>query len=180
MNQQHLIFPILIGALFIWSVYRRVRRNIGRQPVAVWRIQIRIGLFAVIGGFIVFGVARNLELLGALLAGVAVGAMLGWIGIRSTKFETTAEGNFYTPHLYIGLAVSLLFIGRLAYRFLTIYPTIQEAAKSGQDQSSAMQKSPLTVALFGIVVGYYIFYYIGILRGISVFGGQTNQRADGG
>lgn len=161
---QKLIFPILMGALVLFAIYRRVRRNIGRQRVSAGRMQFRIGLLCVVGALIAFAATRDMNLLGALLAGVAIGAALGWLGLRMTKFETTAQGSFYTPHTYIGLIVSALLLGRIAYRFLAVYPSMHAAAQSNQNPFAAYQRSPLTLAIFGVVVGYYILYYIGVLQ----------------
>ena len=46
---QKLILPILMGALVLFAIYRRVRRNIGRQAVSVKRMQFRVGILCVIG-----------------------------------------------------------------------------------------------------------------------------------
>jgi len=160
---QKMIFPIAMGALVLFAIYRRVRRNIGRQPVTAGRMQFRIVMLAIVGALIAFGAARDMSLLGALLAGVVAGAALGWFGMQHTKFETTPQGNFYTPHTYIGIFVSLLLLGRIAYRFLAVYPSMHAAAQADQNSFAAYQKSPLTLAIFGVVVGYYI-YYAGVLR----------------
>src|SRR5689334_20773065 len=52
------------------------------------------------------------------------GVYLIEILMQHTKFEATAEGNFYTPHTYIGLAVSALLLGRVAYWFLAVYASM--------------------------------------------------------
>ena len=162
--EQKLILPMVMGALMLFAVYRRVRRNIGRQPVRPRRMQLRIALLALIGVIFAFISARDANLLGGLLVGIAGGMLLGWFGLRHTKFEATAQGRFYTPHTYIGLAVSALLIGRLAYRFIVVYPTMQAASQADQDPLSAFQKSPLTLAIFGMLIGYYVLYYAGVLR----------------
>jgi hypothetical protein len=161
---QKLIFPILMGAFVLFVMYRRVRRNIGRQQVTPKRMQFRMGILIVIGALFAFAAARDLNLLGGLLAGVAGGAALGWFGLRHTKFEMTDKGAFYTPHTYIGLAVSVLLIGRLAYRFIVVYPSMQAASQDDQNPLAAFQKSPLTLAIFGVLIGYYVFYYFGVLQ----------------
>jgi cytochrome b561 len=99
-----------------------------------------------------------------MVAGLIGGAALGLFGLRHTKFETTAKGQFYTPHTYIGLFVTLLFLGRLAYRFLIVMPSMQAAAQVDANPYAAFQKSPLTMAIFGIVIGYYIAYYGAVIR----------------
>lgn len=161
---QKLIFPIVMGALVLFVVYRRVRRNIGRQAVQPRRMQFRIGLLGVIGVMFALLAARDLNLFGGLLAGVAGGLLLGWFGLRHTKFEVSPEGRFYTPHTYIGAAVSALLIGRLAYRFLIVYPTMQAASQADQNPMASFQKSPLTLAIFGVLIGYYVLYYAGVLK----------------
>lgn len=161
---QKLILPIVIGALVLFALYRRVRRTIGRQPVRPRRMQLRIGVLGIVGLMFALVAARDMNLLGGLLAGVAGGLLLGWFGLRHTKFEVTAQGRFYTPHTYIGLAVSALLIGRLAYRFLAVYPAMQAASRADQDPFSSFTRSPLTLAVFGVLIGYYVLYYAGVLR----------------
>jgi len=161
---QKLIFPIMMGAFILLAIYRRVRRNIGRQPVRPVRMRSRMIVLSVIGALIALGATRDVNLLGALLAGIAGGAALGWFGLQHTKFETTENGEFYTPHTYIGLTVSLLLLGRIAYRFIVIYPSMQAAAQADQNPFAAFQRSPLTLAIFGVLIGYYVFYYAGVLR----------------
>lgn len=158
------MFPLMMGVFIALAIYRRVRRNVGRQPVQPMRMRTRIVILAVIGALIALGAARDVDLFGALAAGVVGGAALAWLGLRHTKFEHTEQGEFYTPHTYIGLVVSLLLIGRIAYRLLIIYPSMQAAAHADQNPFGAFQRSPLTLAIFGVLIGYYVFYYLGVLR----------------
>ena len=170
--EQKLYLPIVIGAVVLFVLYRRVRRNIGRQPVRPRRMHWRIAVLGVVGVMLAFVAARDMNLLGGLLAGVAGGMLLGWFGLRYTKFEVTPQGQFYTPHTYIGLVVSALLIGRLAYRFVVVYPSMQAASQADQDPFSSFSRSPLTLAVFGVLIGYYVLYYAGVLR-------KTNELARG-
>jgi hypothetical protein len=160
---QKLIFPVLMGAFVLFILYRRVRRNIGRQAVSPTRMRFRMGTLSVVGVLFAFFAMRDISLIGGLLAGVAGGALLAWFGLKHTQFERTEGGVFYTPHTYIGLAVSALLIARLAYRFIILYPTMQAAAQNDQNGFEAYQRSPLTLAIFGVLIGYYVFYYAGVL-----------------
>jgi len=162
MNQQ-LLFPIIMGAFFLFAIYRRVRRNIGRQSVMPRAMQFRVGIFVLLAFLFAFGAMRDVTLLGALLAGIAGGVALGGLGLRHTKFEQTEQGSFYTPHTYIGLAVSLLLVGRIVYRLAVAAPAMSGAHGDAQALNS-LQQSPLTLAIFGVLIGYYICYYIGVLR----------------
>jgi hypothetical protein len=158
-----LITPILLAGFVVMMMYRRVRRTIGRQQVSPVRMQWRIGLLGVVGAMLLLGALRDMNLFGAMIAGIAGGVALGWFGLRHTKFESTAQGHFYTPHTYIGLFVSALLIARVLYRFVVVYPAAQSAAHAGANPFDAYQKSPLTLAILGVVVGYYVAYYIGVL-----------------
>jgi hypothetical protein len=157
------VTPYLIVALVVWSVYRRMRRSFGRQRVRDGFMWFRIALFTLAATFIAAQIARDDELLGILLASVAGGAVLGYVGLLHTKFEITPDGRFYTPHTYIGLAVTALFLGRMLYRFLGMYNGLAPAATQGQDLAAIYRHSPFTLVVIGAVVGYYVFYYAGVL-----------------
>jgi hypothetical protein len=163
-----LLTPFLISALVVWALYRRVRRNFGPQPVRVGRMQFRIGLLCVIGALLLFVSWRNMQLLGALIGGVACGVALGYVGLRHTKFEVTPQGNFYTPHTYIGLFVTALFIARILFRVLSLNTGAHPLPQSDPNPFNAYQRSPLTLAIFGVLVGYYVFFMIGVLRNSKV------------
>lgn len=159
-----LVTPYLIVAIVVWALYRRMRRSFGRQRVRDGRMWLRIGILTVAALLIAGEVARDVPVLGALLAGIACGAGLAYIGLKYTKFEVTAEGRFYTPHAYIGLVVAALFVGRLLYRFLEVYNGALPAVNAGQSLAATYQHSPFTLAVFGALVGYYVPYYLAILR----------------
>lgn len=158
------VTPYLIVALVVWSVYRRMRRSFGRQRVRDRLMWLRVGILTLAAAFIAVAIAHDVDVLGILLAGIACGAVLGYVGLRHTKFEVTPEGRFYTPHTYIGLVVTALFLGRLLYRFLGVYNGLAPPAASGQNLAAIYQHSPFTVAVIGAVVGYYVFYYLGVLQ----------------
>jgi hypothetical protein len=160
-----LITPILVGAFVVWAVVRRLRRTFGRQRVQPARLWLRIGILTVVGGLVAATSGmRGAEMLEALIGGLACGAALGYLGLRYTRFEVTPEGRFYTPHTYIGLAVTLLFLGRLAYRFLYLSNAANGMFAPDPGAAAAYQRSPLTVAIFAVLIGYYLLFYAGILQ----------------
>jgi uncharacterized membrane protein len=99
---------ILVMALFAWGMYRRVRRNIGRQPLRPRRILLRLVILSVATLVILSLVMPVLAL--TFAGGAVVGVGGAFIGLRHTQFETTEEGHFYTPNTYIGVALSLLLL----------------------------------------------------------------------
>jgi hypothetical protein len=149
--------PVLFGGLIAWSLYRRVRRNIGRQPLRPVRSIFSIVIFLAVS-VLLFSVSLAVpKMLFGIGGGLLLGALLGIVGLRLTKFETTEAGHFYTPDMRIGIGLSLLFVGRMLYRFW-----ILRNVSSTTSQPQLFQ-SPLTFFCFGLIAGYYIVYHIGIL-----------------
>jgi hypothetical protein len=104
--------------------------------------------------------AHDPLLAAGLAAGVAVGIGLGLYGTRLTRFEATPAGLFYTPNAHLGIALSLLLVLRIGYRFLVLRMNGQNL----DPQSMQMGSSPLTLAIFGTLAAYYVTYAIGLLR----------------
>jgi hypothetical protein len=150
--------PILIGGLFAYSMYRRVRRNIGRQKLRPRRITTSIAIFCLAGLLIVSTSLHNTNALLAFGGGLLLGATLGLVGLRLTKFETTNEGHFYTPNTRIGIAISLLLAGRLLYR----YWVLNGISSVPTTNYPPPMQSPLTFFIIGLTFGYYVVYYIGL------------------
>ena len=156
----HALVVAAIAVLVGWRIYRRVRRLIGRQEVHVRRLLTTAILFPVLLLFVGATSLVDPRLAEGIAAGAVVGIGLGLIGLRLTRYEAGADGYFYRPNTALGVAISLLFIGRLIYRFGAIYVV------TGQFDPSTMQsfgRSPLTLALFGVVALYYTTFAIGIL-----------------
>jgi hypothetical protein len=151
-------FPILFGGLIAWSVYRRIRRNIGRQPLRPRRAIISIIVLTLVSALLVSTSLQNSRLMLGIGGGVLLGVLLGFIGLRLTRFETTEDGHFYTPNAHIGVVLSILFIGRLGYRYWAFHDAV--AAPNGPPPF----QSPLTLFIFGLTAGYYIVYQAGLFK----------------
>ena len=151
---------VLLGlvALVAWRMYSRIRRLIGRQRLSRPRLWISVCSFPALVLLLAF-LSFNLYAIAALVAGVVVGAALGAYGLRLTKFEKAADGFFYTPSAHIGVALSLLFAGRVLYRIVELYFPAAQTAGPPTD----FARSPITLALFGALAGYYVAYCIGLL-----------------
>ena len=155
-----LIFLILVP-LIAWRIAVRVRRLIGRQrskPIRHWLAAI---LFPLLISLLAIMVLATPIALTALAVGVAGGIALAWWGLRLTKFEKKSEGYFYTPNAHIGIALSIMLVVRLGYRFF------QMATLSGVDSLHATQefgRSPLTMIVIGTLAAYYAVYAMGVLR----------------
>jgi hypothetical protein len=161
---------VLIAALVLFVLYRRFRRNFGRQRVRQNRMIFRmviLGVFCLLLLLSPFGSTKSML---AAFTGAIVGLVLAFYATVHTRFEVTPEGRFFTPNAYIGMTITALFLGRLIYRFVVLYPilhqAVHQAAHGSPSQMSAFdsyQHSPLTLGLYFLLAGYYICYYAGIL-----------------
>jgi hypothetical protein len=162
--------PFLLAALVVWSVYRRLRRSFGRQPLRPVQLSIRITLFLFVGALLLVPVlhanAHSISYIESLMGGLIAGIALAIFGASRTRYLREAGQLFFVPHTYTGLAVSLLFLGRLVYRFVQVY-SMQSAAHGdaaalappGTTPYTSMVNSPLTFGLFYVLAGYYVCYY---------------------
>jgi len=163
MNTHALVLALSVP-LILLSLYRRFRRNFGRQPVMRKRMIVRIVILAIAAVAILTSVTQTAPFIEAAAAGFAAGIALAFVGLRLTTFEATPEGEFYTPNVYLGVTLSALLIGRLIYRFVIITPTMQDATRAAPGNPyDSFQRSPLTLALFTLLIGYYVTYSAGVL-----------------
>jgi hypothetical protein len=154
--------PLLLAALVVFAVYRRLRRSFGPQPLRPARLTVRIVLLSVVACALVPLALKSAPMLAAELVGAALGLALGVWGARRTRFLRSGGQTQYVPHTYTGIAVSLLFVGRLTFRIIQLYAGAQAAHAadpSGAFAAPSMVKSPLTVGILFVLVGYYAWYY---------------------
>ena len=156
----HLLIVLAFAALVVWRVYARIRRVVGRQRLSKVRPWITVVAFPLIFVLLLASSLAHPATGVAALAGAIVGAGLGVLGTRLTKFEVTPAGLFYTPNAHLGIALSLLLVLRLAWRFVML----QTAGRNFDPQSMQIGSNPLTMAIFGTLAGYYVTYAIGLLR----------------
>ena len=171
------IGPFLFAALIVFAVYRRLRRSFGRQLLRPGRMTFRLVLLAVVGCALLPMALRSAQYLWAELAGAALGISLGIWGAERTRFVMYDRQLHYVPHTYTGIAVSLLFLGRLAFRLVQVYAGVQvphaadasgayvadTASPSLAFAPASMVRSPLTVGIFFVLAGYYLWYYGSVL-----------------
>ncbi len=153
------LVPLLIIPFVAWRVYMRVRRNVGRQLFHPGRLKASIGIFSTIAVvFLVFSLPVP-QVAASLAGGLVLAVPIALYGLKLTKFEDTPQGKFYTPNTALGIGISALFLGRVAYRFIVLYA----ATDLQTAQAPQPFQSPLTYLLFGLSAGYFIAYQTGVL-----------------
>lgn len=151
---------LVLLPLLAWRVYSRFRRMIGRQRLSRVRPWITLTIFPALVALLAYAAQSHVERLGWLVGGLMIGALLAVYGLRLTRFEPTPQGLFYTPNVHLGIVLSLLFVGRIVYRLLEVYAIDTTAPPSTAD----FVRSPVTLALFGLLSGYYMAYAAGLVR----------------
>ena len=151
---------VVLVPLIAWRIYARFRRLVGRKRLSRIRPWITLTVFVLLILTLLWVTRFDIEREGWLAAGLAVGAALAVFAFRLTRFEPTPEGLFYTPNAPLGIALSLLMIGRIGYRMFEVASMGPAIARD----NTAFVRSPLTLVIFGVLAGYYVAYAIGLVR----------------
>jgi hypothetical protein len=156
--------PVLFSGLIGWAYYRRIRTSFGRQPWRPVRVGIRLAMLALaLAGL---GMAAiYLPRMGlAVGAGLAIGALLALLALRHTRVEVAEGQRWYTPNPWIGGALSVLLLGRLAWR-------MGSGVFTGGAAAMGQNASPLTLGIGATLVAYYLVNGIGLvlrMRALSI------------
>lgn len=157
------LMPYLATAGIGWIYYRRIRRSFGRQVWQPKRTAFRTLLLALASAGLAAAAIFLPRAGWGIAAGAVAGAALGWFALRHTHAEIVDGRGFYTPNPWIGGALSLLLIGRLAWRWS------QGAFADGAVQT-AQHASPLTLAFAGALVAYFLVNNIGLMLRMRALG----------
>jgi len=151
-----LILLPLVG----WRMYSRFKRMVGRQRLSKVRPWITLGVFPTLVVFLLLAARTHPERLALFAVSLGCGLALGMYGFGKTKLEPTKQGLFYTPNAHLGIALSLLFLGRIIFRFIEVYALDPHLPHGTED----FARSPITLGVFGLLAGYYVSYAIQLLR----------------
>ncbi len=155
---------LVLAALIVWRLYWRMRRLLVRQRLSPARAWMSACLFPALLLVLAVRAWSHPPAIAALAAGAAIGAALGVYALRLTTFEQSAAGLFYRPSAHIGVALSLVFVIRIVYRFSRLYGMNAQGGLPPATAPPALATSPITLAVFGMLAGYYVAYAIGLLR----------------
>jgi hypothetical protein len=151
--------PLIAVPLMGWAMYRRIRRQFGRQPLKVKPIIVRLVILGSVTLALTAVAVLMPTMTWAIAGGLSLGAAIGVTNLKLTRFEWTPEGDYYYPHPYIGAALSLLLIARVAYR----YAALGGMQAIGNHPQPPPGQSPLTFAILALLIGYYVAFAIGVL-----------------
>lgn len=167
-----------MAVLILFALYRRFRGVFGRQPLRPAKLKTRIAILAVVA--VVFGLRalHSPAMLGAGVAGLLAGAALATWGLRLARFDRMPGGIFYTPNAWLGGVLAAVLVGRLVYRFVFLYPSLQTAHAETGSAFAGYTSSPLTFGLFALVIGYYLVFCAGLIARANALGADAPQSRD--
>ena len=159
-----LLFVLLaFGGVILLSLALRYRagtaRRQGRRWVAtmnVWATSFSAALFLCFTFLISFWLGPTLRF---ALAGLAVGGLLGLLGLVLTRWESHPEGFFYTPSRWLALLIMLAIAARLVYGW---WHTMHRGVPDQQHWFLSASGTQLSVAVAAGLIGYYLVYAIGV------------------
>jgi len=150
----------LAAAAVGFMMFRRIRRNIGQQRWRPGSVRFRLVVVSVVALLLLAGGAFVPHGAWAVPLALAAGGALGWLSLGHTHVHWDGGQKVYTPNPWIGGALSVVLLGRLAWRMT------QLQAGAAQPQHA----SALTMAIAGILMGYSIVYLGGLMRRMQALG----------
>ncbi len=159
--------PYLATAAIGWAYYRRIRRSFGRQRWQPVRTTLRLALVSVALVGLIVAASFLPHVVPGIAMGAAAGVALGVFALRHTQAEWSDGQGWYTPNPWIGGALTLLLLGRLAWRYAN-------GAFSGAAAQTAQQASPLTLGIAAALVAYSLVNGAGLLWRMRRLSMQAN------
>jgi len=166
---QHTYTLVIILVLIVFSIFRRVRRNIGWQQLKRGNLLFKTALFLVIGLiFLAEGFFHPISLISDIV-GIILGSILAFYGVTLTIFENREGSLYYRPNIWIGSIVTVIFLARFIYRFYGIFAGgtlngLQQGQTNGLQNMGIAIGNSWTAGLMLIMFAYYVIYNIVLIK----------------
>lgn len=169
-DPQHFVSALIPAVFVLFIMYRRVRRNFGKQKLKRGYLIFRMVLLCIVGILMLIPTFFSQELAVVTIIGAGIGVGLAIWAAKHTRFLNQDGILYYLPHSYTGMIVTALFVGRIAYRVFvmaqphTVVTTDWNPGMSDFGGFSSIYHNPVTRLVFFILIGYYVYYYWYVLH----------------
>lgn len=161
---------LLLLALFFLSLplslVRRYRMGTARRPARGWVAAVNVLTLALSTGlFLLAAGVTSLWVPDALvytLVGLAIGGVLGLLGLAATRWEATPRSLHFTPNRWLVLALMLVVTARLLYGFWRAWSAWGSTGPGGEWLAAAGVAG--SMAAGAVVLGYTLTYWVGVRR----------------
>jgi hypothetical protein len=156
-----LLIPLLVAGVFaLWvlllpnAVIQRYRFGKARRRVQPWVVGANAWLLAVSALAFIAGawvLANWVD--GALfdaVVGLALGGVVGLVGLALDRFERTSQGMFRTPNRWLVLGLSALLAGRIAMGLWLAWSDAPAAGVSGWATRGGL------IGVGGVLLGFAV------------------------
>lgn len=161
-----LVVLVLVVLAIPLSIVQRYRLGKARRTGRRWVTTINLMMISLSAGLFLWAtLISSIWVPNAFpysLAGLAVGGILGLLGLALTRWEEKPEALYYTPNRWLILVITLAVITRLLYGFWRGW---QLWGATGHNTSwLAAADLPGSMAVGAVVLGYYLTYSAGVWR----------------
>jgi hypothetical protein len=160
-----LLLPVLAILSMPLILVQRYRLGSKRRRARGWLAALNALGFALSTALFLLGAAVTSHWIEGTLAhalvGVAAGGALGVLGLLLSRWDSDEPGALhYTPSRWLTLAITLVVAARIGYGFWRAW----HAWRSGAEGWIAASGAAGSLAAGGLVLGYYLVYWLGVRR----------------
>jgi hypothetical protein len=161
-----LLFVLLaLAGVVLLSLALRYRAGTARRQARRWAATLNVWLTSFSALFFLsFTLLLSFWLHAAFrfaLIGMALGGILGLLGLAMTRWESKPEGLFYTPSRWLALFVTLAIAARVVYGWWRVTHS-GSTAPDGQHWLITASGTQLSLAVAAGLIAYYLVYSIGV------------------
>jgi membrane protein CcdC involved in cytochrome C biogenesis len=168
-----ILVPILVLLAVIVlipvSLVQRYRMGTSRRPARRWVATLNVIALAFSTGMLLTTAAVMMvwvpDAVAYTLAGLAIGVVLGVVGLWASRWEASPSTLHYTPNRWLVLAITAVVSLRLLYGFWRSW----HAWRFTPEDTSWLAEAGAAGSLGAgaVVLGYYLTYWWGIRRRIK-------------
>lgn len=158
-----LLLPLMWVVLLPVSLWQRYRYGRARRLARGWLLAINAWTLLLSAALFVLATAVSLvwwpDSLMHAGAGMAVGALLGVVGVALTRWDVAPAGVYYQPNAWLVLALLALVAARIA---LGLFQFARYWQAEVIDANSMLTGHGSLVGVAGLLLGYYLVYAWGV------------------
>jgi hypothetical protein len=163
-----LLLPLFVALMMPFILLQRYRAGTARRLARPWVATLNVvamifsALFFLLMAGITSAWVANAFTDAAI--GLAVGCVLGIIGVWASRWEATPSSLHYTPNRWLVLLITLAVTARVAYGLWRGWTTVRGNPDGSFIAAFGVAES---LGVAAIVIGYYLAYGVGLRRRIS-------------
>ena len=173
-----LLLPVVLLALTPFMLIQRYRVGTARRLARPWMATFAVVMMCLSTVFFLIGSAVTTiwvqDAFSGAAAGVAIGSLLGVVGLVLTRWEPTPHTLHYTPNRWLVLFITFVVSARMLYGLYRSL-LVAQAGVAGTSVITAFG-IPESLGAGGIVIGYYLAYGAGLRWRIKKFQRRALRR----